>query len=108
MPSYAVIPVSVSRCATLWLSGKTDFALSVENSGCATQAEWGANAAPLDGEPRRISASGAEAATRLSGMVVCVLFGWRPSAVNVLQKVAKTSWRSPGGAPVPPSSGLPN
>jgi len=108
MPSYAVIPVSVSRCATLWLSGKTDFALSVKNSGYAMHAEWGANAAPLDGEPRGISASGAEAAAFPSGMVDSALFIERPSAVNVLQKVAKTSWRSPGGAPVPPSSGLPN
>jgi len=50
--------VSQSLRDTFWLSGKTDFALSVENSGCAMQAEWGANAAPLDGEPRGISASG--------------------------------------------------
>jgi len=61
------------------------------------QAEWGANAARLDGEPRGISTSGAEATTRLSGMVVSALFIERPSAVNVLQKVAKTCEKNARG-----------
>jgi len=71
------------------LSGKTDFALSVENSGYAMHAEWGANAARLDGEPRGISASGAEAAAFPSGIVDSPVFAWRPSAVKRPHKSAQ-------------------
>jgi len=72
------------------LSGKTDFALSVKNSGYAMHAEWGANAAQLDGEPCGVSASGAEAGAFPSGMVVCALFIERPSVVKSPGKSAQT------------------